>query len=125
MLNFVCQVFLTKFLFFFLLQYILYYKQIDTRLNDVKSLYLFFFLLLVTLHKFSRVQLSTIFFICYYFDLIFVSGNVCDVIIDMFFVRCLSQHKAAMICYRLFERELYSNGGHPRRSHRASAEGTQ
>ena len=101
MLNFVCQVFLTKFLFFFLLQYILYYKQIDTRLNDVKSLLLIFFscdssqvLSCATKHNF---------FICYYFDLIFVSGNVCDVIIDMFFVRCLSQYKAAMICYRLFE----------------------
>ena len=102
MLNFVCQVFLTKFLFFFLLQYVLYYKQIDTRLNDVKSLLLIFFFL-VTLHKFSRVRLSTIFFICYYFDLIFVSGNVCDVIAGTFFVRCLSQHKAAIICYRLFE----------------------
>ena len=31
----------------------------------------------------------------------------------MFFVGCLSQYKAAMICYRLFERELYSSGGHP------------
>ena len=61
MLNFVCQVFLTKFLIFFCYNTLLiYYKQIDTRLNDVKSLHLFFFLL-VSLHKFSRVRPSTIF----------------------------------------------------------------
>jgi len=46
-------------------------------------------------------------------------------LLTCFVVSYWSQHKAAIICYRLFEWELCSNGGHPRRSLRASAEGTQ
>lgn len=71
------------------------------------------FLLLVTLHKFSRVRPRTIFsfaiiLICYLLAAMFVM-----LLLTCFVVRCLSQHKAAMICHRLFERELCSSGGHP------------